>query len=531
MKIIMHFYNFKMKTNFIKIICFALLLIQAIFAEAQGNASKKVGHIKANLDFFNNYGGIPGAIQNPLPLNNGFYDATGWVIQDGIKMKGLVAGAVLKIHWWTLVSEPIQDNQFIWKSSGEYDIAYTNKKGQPVTAHISKANLSKYPDLLLRFENIAPQNVDFTVKWSLGSISDKDYELYKKKYGIVGTIGKAHPHVNKTFISTFNGSQLIFDTSEKEPYHTPAATGGGWTEFLGLGASYDQTNLAHIREFYDYTTNIVIKDFKIKAIKWPIQELKNIAEKYVQYEKGETEPTPKELIEAENKKSLPQYKGDKYWAEPDYSINDGAYTESKANNNDNFVILTDKSSGKEIGKYYKSKFFIESSYGNFKKKTIEGYNIYTKYDNRNEKLLCVNNKIVKTLTHKEHVILIIHENNYYFGIKENTISWPYGGPCKITYNNGVENIQTVQQDIYTALDSRGKIKDVKFLILKCAITTYSLEYMEYLKLTDADRRREDQNNDSYSKLIWQANCLLEQIDKKFILLDSEVKWANYQAAE
>lgn len=305
-------------------------------ATAQGQTQKSKGHYQAGLDFFGTWGN--GTIPHTNPALNGLYAADGWVsgTSNGkaVKMKGLLNAAVLKVDWTTLVGEPIENYQFVWKSSGQYDIQYTNSKGQPKLQTITRSQLQKYPDLLKRFDNLAPSNIDFVIEWRIGDQSDADREAYLKKYGLMSSIGSSHPHVKAGFKTTVKGAHLLFDPAGKQPYNVPYSPAGGWAEFLGLPKEYDKTKLTHIKDYFKMSYGQIITNFKAIKVEWNWGELTAIAEKFESYEKGETEPTPKEQIEKENQKAVAAYAKNDEWAEAYEKENEEliVFSEFKINN-------------------------------------------------------------------------------------------------------------------------------------------------------------------------------------------------------
>lgn len=300
-------------------------LIFSLFAlsqlVAQGTMHKQNGHFIAQLDFFNNhpFKDTKGRIPHPLPLTtNGLKNTSEvWYEEKGVKVKGLIQSAAMQVDWWLLFGEPTEQYEFQWVSSGYYDIVFTDKKGKAINTRISKDNLAKYPDLLKRFNNLAPIALDFEISWRIGSQTDADREAFKQRYNLLGSIGSSMPHVNTNFKTTVKNSGLLFEPSGIKPFAVPGIGGGKGRNYLGLPANYDETKLSQIFAYWRISTGQVIQNFSATKNDWPIDEMKAIAEKYLAYENGEEEPTPKEQIaKAEEKnKNTQAYGKDDFWGD------------------------------------------------------------------------------------------------------------------------------------------------------------------------------------------------------------------------
>lgn len=304
--------------NHCKPLLLMLALLPAIHtANAQGTMYKRSGHYIALLDFFNNhpFKNEQGKIPHPLPETNGLLNTAGkWYEEKGIKVKGLLSTAALQVDWWTLFNEPTEQYEFQWTSSGRYDISFTDKKGKLVTATISRSMLEKYPDLLKRFDALQPTDIKFEIKWRIGSQTDADRDAFLRKYKLMGSIGDNMPHVKAGF-KTLVKNGLLFEPAGKKPFSVPGIRPGKGQEFLGLQATYDNKKLGEIFDYWKISTGHVIQDFRATAIDWPVDEMKAIAEKFISYEKGETEPSPKEEIASANDKNrqTQPYAKDDFW--------------------------------------------------------------------------------------------------------------------------------------------------------------------------------------------------------------------------
>ena len=293
-----------------------LLCVLPASVFAQGHIGKVKGHFAAALEFHltgqigMNRIGLPASTPNPFRQD-------AWLDErDDIAMRGFVGEATLQIDWWSLLGEPVSSDRFFWKTSGWYVVRYTDKKsGKVGTSTVSRTVLAKYPDLLKRFDAIAPSNIDFEVDFSLASLSDKDYQAFRKKYNMLETIGAAAPHLNSTFTSPVKGVQMLFFRSDKMPFNAPGSP--SWNEFLSLSNEYDKNKLRMIVDYWRYARELRIRSFRVVRMKWPLGEFKAIAEKFDQYERGEGDESFTEKIKAieEQAAQTPQYASNDFWAE------------------------------------------------------------------------------------------------------------------------------------------------------------------------------------------------------------------------
>ncbi len=326
---------------------------------AQGTMHKQNGHFTAHLDFLGNYpvqnsaGHIKGS---SLDYGNGFTNTDQKKYNEkGVTVYGLVKSAVLKVDWWALFGEPTELYQFEWISSGYYDISF-NSKGKLVTTKINKTDLAKYPDLLKRFNNLAPSEMAFEIKWKMGKPTEADIKKLEEKYTLDANyysgLGNNNLNINRLYKTDIKSSSLLFEPTGETPFATPTIRSR--KDFLGISQEdHTDTDIKRILSWWNFCQTHTIDGFKIVKQDWPIDEMKAIAEKYLAYENGEEEPTPKEQIaKAEEKnKNTQAYAKDDFWG-------DAVEEESNAEvfNESNEVGI--KRKNKIIRKYDASKFEI-----------------------------------------------------------------------------------------------------------------------------------------------------------------------------
>ena len=291
---------------------------------AQGTMHKQNGHFIAQLDFFGNYpvkstaGHIKGG---SLDYGNGFTNTDQKkYTEKGITVYGLVKSAVLKVDWWTLFGEPTEQYQFEWISSGYYDISFNDSKGKLITTKINKQNLTKYPDLLKRFNNLGPTEMAFEIKWKMGRPTEADVKKMEEKYTLDANfysgLGLNYLNANRLYNTNVKNSSLLFESTGITPFSTPSIRSR--EEFLGISkGDHTDTDIKRILSWWQFCQTHTIDGFRVVKQDWPIDEMKAIAEKYLAYENGEEEPTPQEQIaKAEQKnKNTQAYGKDDFWGD------------------------------------------------------------------------------------------------------------------------------------------------------------------------------------------------------------------------
>ena len=300
---------------FLLMFCFFLNLLTF----GQGKMHKASEHHIGILDFFNNhpFKNENGKITHPSPNTNGLLNSkNGWYEEQGIKVKGLVESAALQVDWWLLFNEPTEQYEFQWLSSGKYDIQFTDSKGKLISTAITKSQLEKYPDLLKRFKALQPTDMQFEIKWRIGDQTKANNDAFQKKYKLMGSIGSTLPHVKAEFITPVKNS-LLFEPSGIKPFASPSIRPGKGKAFLGVATTYSDEKLRQVFEYWKISEGHVVNSFKVIKQNWPVQEMKTIAEKFLRYEKGEEDPTPKEKVAAANEKNknTPAYGKNDFWGD------------------------------------------------------------------------------------------------------------------------------------------------------------------------------------------------------------------------
>lgn len=305
--------------RFVRCLLFVIgfALVYSPLSYGQGTISKTKRSFVGYLDFHANRSTGPNRVGLQSDSHNPFR-ADKWLDQrNGIAGRGLVQEATLRINWWSLLGDAVCSDLFFWKSSGWYEIHYTDSKtGQAVTRQISRSGLGKYPDLVKRFDALAPDNMNFEVEFSLGSVDTRKYETFRRKHNLLESIGSAMPYLKSTFTHRILQHELLFERSGVSPIQAPQSV--TWTEYLGLSQDYDKGKLGTIREFWSIVSDLKIRMFRVTRMEWPLGEMRAIAEAFERRERGDEDPSPKRLIASADSASqhLKKYAANDEWREP-----------------------------------------------------------------------------------------------------------------------------------------------------------------------------------------------------------------------
>ncbi|MBO6496437.1 MAG: hypothetical protein JJ978_12775 [Roseivirga sp.] len=222
---------------------------------------------------------------------------------------GLMDRFDLHLQWWSLMSEPVEYYDFTWFSTGRYTVEV---KGQQRT--MTKATLSKYPDLARRFERITPIDIKIEISGvadagtldvkrgrvpNTGGLNTRARSNYKKdgqsydRYQLWGDIIYEIPDANLVpSYSAKKGSGIVPGSQH-------------WNEFLfwpeeskhlnriktyEKGNKNDKTLLEENKNRFSKTNSFSLSA-RILEVEWPLPEMRNIIEKYDAYEKGIEKPS------------------------------------------------------------------------------------------------------------------------------------------------------------------------------------------------------------------------------------------------
>lgn len=282
--------------SFLSIIFFNVLIAQQS-VPLRGTSFKGAVEFLPNSKLSGDFSKIK---MNTFDYKDPKLDSKVWYEEDGASMKGFVDDAVLLFEWWTRAGSPSERYKFDWTSSGYFELSYPDGNAIPKFVRISRSDLIKYPNLLERFDNLTPIDLEFGFNFHICGMPDQGKENFKKKYRFFGDLGSAGYSVD--YNRKLDADFIIFKPSRrKQEWTTPNLTLGGWDEFLNFQAKHNDKRTALI-ELFSIGEDMCFGNFYISKIKWRISDFIYIAKKFDDYEKGKDKPsTTDEVAHCESK--------------------------------------------------------------------------------------------------------------------------------------------------------------------------------------------------------------------------------------
>ena len=222
---------------------------------------------------------------------------------------GLMDRFQLHLQWWTLLAEPIEYYDFTWYSTNQFTIEFNGK-----TRVMTRATLSKYPDLLKRFERIRPIRIRIEVSGEAnGGILDVKRGRTPSTYGLQT---RARSNFKKEGQS-FDRYQLFGEVIYEIPNSclVPSVAGDKglglvpgsqhWNEFLfwnessstrlatyQKGDKNDQALFKNNKNRFGRTTSFTLSA-RVLNVEWPAAEMESIIRQYDRYKNGLDSPSKK----------------------------------------------------------------------------------------------------------------------------------------------------------------------------------------------------------------------------------------------
>jgi len=226
-------------------------------------------------------------------------------------MKGIMSEAALAIDWWVLFGEPAEQYIFSWAARDYYELQIPAPSGGgTIVKRVIQSNLNKYPDLLLRYESLKPTEVAFEIVWSF-AVTDGEI-LDQTGYSFI-----SYYNTQNKFKTIVSSAGILTEPSGKIPLSVPGIRQGKGEAFLGLPNDFPEEKVKALMQLFAKSKKFYIESVNITKINWPIDEMRAIADLYDKYEKGEADPSPKQLIAnaEEQNKYLSTYGGTDFWGD------------------------------------------------------------------------------------------------------------------------------------------------------------------------------------------------------------------------
>ena len=251
---------------------------------------------------------------------------------------------------WNLIGELATNPVFYW------ELNKTSISSSSRVVHFSE--ISKYPDLVKRYQAIMPQYISIVLQLQL--FPDGNLVTFKIK-----------------------DTDLGYSTSRSISFPVAPGSPAKWSDAMNvqktrkLYTDLDPNDERELRKLLNETTGVSLPDgYNLRMdVKWPDDAINEIAILYDKYEKGIKEPSPLEEVKKKTQETaaLPKYTKPDFWGEPaaipikvdlDKDLNNATTTEG-------VVKISGKASGPEflikkgkiIAEGYDQEFDVNSSGG------------------------------------------------------------------------------------------------------------------------------------------------------------------------
>ncbi|MFK5854764.1 MAG: hypothetical protein QM503_01450 [Bacteroidota bacterium] len=211
---------------------------------------------------------------------------------------GLVKEIHINIELWTLLKEPIEKYLFRWK------------RGSSVTSSdytvLSKSSLAKYPDLLKRYNNLKPTNVE--LKYFVSTqlypkyVSVKNLDVCGKKF-----INNLQVTKNASWGSNEGASgyrkinsraHFIIISDGKTGNDLVSGSPKDWLNFIQWDDCNNNSNQKALNTF-KYANQMTFYGLEVTKLEIPLREIDAIAKEYNEREKEEVEEEKSDTDESE----------------------------------------------------------------------------------------------------------------------------------------------------------------------------------------------------------------------------------------
>lgn len=228
---------------------------------------------------------------------------------------GLIGNLFITTDWWTLFGEPVENYVVEWTHSGRFKIQ--DSTGATVT--VTREDVERYPDLKLRFAQLKPKAMDFTVWYRLdysGVLTAADRASLDQRHRGLRRSGDTLYDAERRVTN----NQFILAGSGVTPISAPGSH--SWSEFIHatVTTSYDvPRSVVHqkplIADILNRARSIAVMNVRVVRLDLPESEMRTIADKLRRYREGKAEPTPLEQIAAAQQQPVAAYAAQDEWSE------------------------------------------------------------------------------------------------------------------------------------------------------------------------------------------------------------------------
>lgn len=210
---------------------------------------------------------------------------------SGVETHEFFDGFELKLQWWTLLGEPIEYYDILWRATDRYEIETEDcPPGVRVgtRCRISRGDLAAYPDLLKRFDALRPTKMYIRVDGSFdGQSHDFSYIVTDPKL-LITRSGKMGSGI-------VPGSPRHWEHFLQYRDYFPMGQGVSARENYGLNGLENATDAAKesrrrvLQRIFQAANGVALTAY-ITHLEWPEVEMRSIAAKLDRYRQGEEDP-------------------------------------------------------------------------------------------------------------------------------------------------------------------------------------------------------------------------------------------------
>jgi len=232
--------------------------------------------------------------------------------QDVISANGLVESLDVEIEWWGLIGQAVEIYGIRWQRGSSYNLS---------GATLSRLSLGKYPDLVTRFDDLKPINIEVTFDVELFSEGHDDERKYDQVFN--ASFGPTYYKSGRAVATKTTDNFLIAESGKMMRDLSPSSP-GDWQSFIDI-SSYHATQKngdqnVKTQNTFKAAQKIVFKNLRITKIDLPDASARAI---YAEFEKREKKEEDKENCEEKNNcnegEDLNKNNGDDFWGDENTS--------------------------------------------------------------------------------------------------------------------------------------------------------------------------------------------------------------------
>lgn len=276
-----------------------LALSLSVFAEAQSRYPAQVNSVKDDGRFIAKLG-IGGDIPT-TSLGGGF-----------------VRHLDIEFEWWGFIGQAVEIYGIRWERGSSYNLGGVT---------LSRSSLGKYPDLVDRFDDLKPINIEVSFHVEMFSEGHENGRKYDRS--LHDSYGATYYRDGRVSAKKITDNFLIAESGKMMRDLVPSSP-LVWQSFIDISSYHDTLNgdqNAKTQNTFKAAQKIVFKNLRITKIDLPDASARAIYDEYQKREKEEKDCEEKNTCDEEEGTSKDKDKqDDDIWAESNYKESDSNST-------------------------------------------------------------------------------------------------------------------------------------------------------------------------------------------------------------